>query len=125
MAKDKKNIPHECYQKAFNIFGCSYAFCSSDGKALLMKTSREDCEEIGTWYVIDIGSLVIYCKGRTIRKVKGGGDFLSGNIYFFCTPIEEIFFFFTGWLERFFFFDQINIGDLPPVAKKFSVSLPF
>jgi hypothetical protein len=55
MAKDKKNIPHECYQKAFNIFGCSYAFCSSDGKALLMKTSREDCEEIGTWYVIDIG----------------------------------------------------------------------
>jgi hypothetical protein len=29
-------------------------------------------------------------KGRTIRKVRG--DFLRGNIYFFCTPIEEIFF---------------------------------
>jgi hypothetical protein len=57
MAKDKKHIPQECYQKAFNIFGCSYVFCSSDGKALLMKTSREDCEEIGTWYVI--GSFIV------------------------------------------------------------------
>jgi hypothetical protein len=59
--------------------------------------------------------------------VKGGGDFLSGNKLFFCTPIEEIFFFsLDGWKD--FFFDQINIGDLPPlppVAKKFSVSLPF
>ena len=32
-------------------------------------------------------------KGRTIRKVMGGGDFLRGNIFSVCTlPIEEFFF---------------------------------
>ena len=48
-------------------------------------------------------------------KGGGGGDFVSGNQFFFCTPIEEIFFFFSldAW-EDFFFLDQITIGDLPP-----------
>lgn len=44
-------VPLECQKKAFNVFGCSHAFCSSDETALLFKTSRSDCEEIGKWYV--------------------------------------------------------------------------
>ena len=31
-------------------------------------------------------------KGRTIRKVMGGGGFSKRQYIFFCTPIEEIFF---------------------------------
>ena len=43
---------------------------------------------------LEEGLILRLAKGRTIRKVMGGGgDFLRGNIYFFCTPIEEIFFF--------------------------------
>ena len=51
MAKDKKLKPQECRQKAFDLFACSYAFCSPDGQALLMKTTEQDCRDIGKWYV--------------------------------------------------------------------------
>ena len=52
MDNDEPSPPEECKKKAFNLFACSsYVFCSEDRKALLMKTSREDCEDIGRWYV--------------------------------------------------------------------------
>ena len=36
----------------------------------------------------------IWCiKGRTIRKVMGGGGIFYEAIFLFCTPIEEIYFF--------------------------------
>ena len=56
MAADIEDAPpEECRKKAFNLFACSsYAFCSEDRKALLVKTSREDCEDIGRWYVRSI-----------------------------------------------------------------------
>ena len=43
-----------------------------------------------------------YIKGRTIRKVMGGGGFLRGNIFFLYTYRRNIFFFsLDGW--KFFF----------------------
>ena len=37
----------------------------------------------------------------------GGGDFLRGNIYFFCTPIEEIYFFSHLVAGNIFFLSDI------------------
>ena len=43
----KEKYPRECLKKAFNVFACSYVFCSSDKRALLMETSEQDCRDIG------------------------------------------------------------------------------
>jgi hypothetical protein len=53
-----------------------------------------------------------------LEKWKGGGDFLSGNIFFFCTPIEEIFFFsLDGWKD-FFFWPNYYWRPPPPRRQK-------
>ncbi|XP_028394938.1 uncharacterized protein LOC114519080 [Dendronephthya gigantea] len=44
--EEDDNIPVECYKKAFDIFACSYAFCSPDKKELLFKYSKQDCLDI-------------------------------------------------------------------------------
>ena len=42
-----------------------------------------------------------YIKGRTIRKVMGGG-FSKRQYIFFCTPIEDIYFFSQLMAGNFF-----------------------
>ena len=41
------------------------------------------------------GQMLRFCKGRTIRKVMGGGgvgDFWLARIFFFCLlPVQEFF----------------------------------
>ena len=44
-SKDK--YPSECFKKAFNVFACSYVFCSSDKQALLMEATEQDCRDVG------------------------------------------------------------------------------
>ena len=66
MSKDasKQKYPKECLKKAFNVFACSYVFCSSDKRALLMETSEQDCREIGEWYVVDSFSKGYHIEAR-------------------------------------------------------------
>ena len=71
------------------------------------RVNRDQVVDLKTWFKIHTN----FSKGRTIRKVMGGGggegNFQLARIFFFCPLLVQEFFFQAKHSARIFFFRQI------------------